>query len=58
MQKKMSDYEKMLEQEMETRLSRLDQADYDWGKPFNKWDWFFVGAAIVSGFIIIICGML
>ncbi|MBU7005808.1 hypothetical protein [Phosphitispora fastidiosa] len=57
MAKEISDFEKAMNQEIENRISQLENEEYDLGKPFNKVDWFFVGVAIFVGAGMIIWGL-
>ena len=56
MKKKLSEYEKEMNQEIENRLSLLDNENYDFGKVINSWDWFFVGIVVLTGLAIILYG--
>ena len=57
MNKEISDYEKEMDQEIENRLSLLENENYDFGKRFNKWDWIFVGITVLAGLGVIIYGI-
>ena len=57
MKKEISNYEKEMNQEIENRLSLLENENYDFGKPFNRWDWLFVGITVLAGLGIIIYGI-
>ena len=55
--KKMSDYEMEMEQEIENRISQLEN-EIDIEAHFNIWDWIFVGITILAGLGIILYGIL
>ena len=52
----LSEYEKEMNQEIENRLSLLDNENYDFGKVINLWDWVFVGIVVLTGLGIILYG--
>jgi len=56
MKKELSDYEREMNNEIEERLSILENKDYNFGKTFNKWDWVFVGVMVFVGLGIILYG--
>ena len=56
MKRGLSEYEKEMNQEIENRLSLLDNENYDFGKVINLWDWVFVGIVVLTGLAIIVYG--
>jgi hypothetical protein len=58
MKKEMSEFERAMNEEIEKRVSLLEQEEYEIVRPFNKTDWIFVGAAAVAGLGIILIGII
>ena len=56
MKKESTEYEKAMNQEIENRLSILDNENYDLGKIIDWRDWIFIGLSLLTGLFIILYG--